>query len=133
MASLQLKPPVAFHFSKPEEWKKWKSRFEQFRLASGLSKASEERQVSSLLYCMGEDAADVLDTTDISGDMSRHRWSPHNWSGRTIYGKNFVAIDGPVGSSMAAVDGPAGPVVAGDHLRRDRQQEEIRPSDKQVR
>lgn len=68
MASLQLKPPAAFQFSKPKEWKKWKSRFEQFQLASRLSEASEEHQVSSLLYCMGEDVADVLDTTDISGD-----------------------------------------------------------------
>ena len=66
MASLQLKPPTAFQFSKPKEWKKWKSHFKQFCLASGLSKASEEHQVSSLLYCLGEDAADVLDTTDIS-------------------------------------------------------------------
>ena len=74
MASLQLKPPAAFQFSKPEEWKKWKSRFEQFRLASGLSEASEERQVSSLLYCMGEDASDVLDTTDISPE-NRKKYS----------------------------------------------------------
>ena len=35
---------------------------------------------------------------------------------------NFVAIDCPVGPSMAAMDGPAGPVVADDHLRRDRTQ-----------
>ena len=37
----------------------------------------------------------------------------------------MAAIDGPAGLSMAtksAIDGPAGPVVAGDHLRRDRPQ-----------
>ena len=49
MASFQLRPPAAFQFSKPAEWKKWKSRFEQFRLASELSEASDERQVSNLL------------------------------------------------------------------------------------
>ena len=35
----------------------------------------------------------------------------------------MAAIDGPAGPSMAtksAIDGPARPVVAGDHLRRDR-------------
>ena len=35
----------------------------------------------------------------------------------------MAAIDGPARPSMAtksAIDGPAGPVVAGDHLRRDR-------------
>ena len=49
-------------------------------------------------------------------------------------GPSMAAIDGPAGPSMAtksaidgpsmatksAIDGPAGPVVAGDHLRRDR-------------
>jgi len=66
MASLSLRPPASFNFRKPEEWKKWKSRFEQYCLASGLSKESAERQVSTLLYCMGEDAEAVLATTRIS-------------------------------------------------------------------
>ena len=71
MASLQLKPPAAFQFSKSEEWRKWKSRFEQFHLASRFLEASEECQVSSLLYCMGEEAADVLDTTDVSKENKK--------------------------------------------------------------
>ena len=44
---------------------------DSLRLASGLSEASEERQVSTLLYCMGEEAADVLDTTDISEENKK--------------------------------------------------------------
>ena len=60
--------PAPFQFSKPEEWRKWKSCFEQFQLASGLSEASEECQVSSLIYCMGEDAEDILSTTGISDE-----------------------------------------------------------------
>jgi len=47
-------------------WPKWWSRFEQYRVASVLSKESEERQVSTLLYCLGEEAEDILDTTGIS-------------------------------------------------------------------
>ena len=39
-----------------------------YRLASGLSKESAERQVSSLLYCMGEDAEAVLTTTRITDE-----------------------------------------------------------------
>ena len=72
MASLSLRTPALFNFRKPEEWKKWRSRFEQYRLASGLSKESAERQVSSLLYCMGEDAEAVL------GHTKSHLsfWSP---------------------------------------------------------
>ena len=71
MATLQLQPPAAFQFSKPEEWRKWKSRFERYRLASGLSEASEERQVSGLMYCMGEDAEDILSTTNISEEHKK--------------------------------------------------------------
>ena len=71
MASLNLRAPAAFNFSKPEEWRKWKTRFEQFRLASGLSAESEERQVSSLMYCMGEDAEEVLATTNITAEQKK--------------------------------------------------------------
>ena len=71
MVTLQLQPPAAFQFSKPEEWRKWKSRFERYRLASGLSEASEERQVSGLMYCMGEDAEDILSTTNISEEHKK--------------------------------------------------------------
>jgi len=64
MVTCSLCPPALFNFRQPEEWKKWKSCFEQYCLASGLSKESAERQVSSLLYCMGpEDAEAILATT----------------------------------------------------------------------
>ena len=39
---------------------------EQFRVASGLNTKGDERQVSTLLYCLGEKAKDVLASTDIS-------------------------------------------------------------------
>ena len=66
--SLQLKPPDNFDFSKPDTWQKWKKRFEQFRVASGLKEESDPRQVSTLLYCMGEEAESVLSSTDIKED-----------------------------------------------------------------
>jgi len=71
MASINLRPPASFDFSKPEEWRKWKTRFEQFRLASGLSGESGERQVSSLMYCMGENAEEVLATTNITNEQKK--------------------------------------------------------------
>ena len=40
----------------------------QYRVASGLSKDSNARQVSTLLYCLGEEAEDVLSSTNISED-----------------------------------------------------------------
>ena len=66
--NVPLQPPGVFHFDHPDEWAKWKRRFEQFRLASELSKESEERQVCTLLYTMGEDSEDVLSSTNISED-----------------------------------------------------------------
>ena len=68
MASIHLEPPSSFPFETPDEWPKWKKRFEQFRLASGLSSEDETRQVSTLLYCMGENAEETLTSTEISDE-----------------------------------------------------------------
>ena len=38
---------------------------------SGLSAESEERQVSSLMYCMGEDAEEILATTNITVEQKK--------------------------------------------------------------
>ena len=60
MASLRLQPPASFDFKEPEAWQKWRGRFEQFRLASGLGAEGNEKQVSTLLYCMGDEAEETL-------------------------------------------------------------------------
>ena len=65
---MNLQPPTPFSFAKSEEWPKWKRRFEQYRQASGLVEKGEQRQVNTLLYCLGPDAEEVLDTTSISED-----------------------------------------------------------------
>ena len=66
MANIRLQPPGQFDFSKPDEWPKWKKRFQQFRSASGLNAEEEPRQVDTLLYCLGEEADSVLSSTNIS-------------------------------------------------------------------
>ena len=66
MASLQLRPPECFNFKRPDEWPKWSKQFEQFRVASGLSIEDDTRQVCTLLYCLGEEAEDVLKSTNIT-------------------------------------------------------------------
>ena len=71
MTSIRLQPPEPFTFTKPDEWLRWKKGFEQFRVASGLNNEAEERQVSTLLYCLGVEADDVLTSTDISNDARR--------------------------------------------------------------
>jgi len=68
MATLQLEPPVSFDFKSPDRWPQWKRRFEEYRSAAALNKESETRQVSVLLYCMGESAGDVLTSTKIAAE-----------------------------------------------------------------
>ena len=68
MATMNIDPPKPFNFSDPDDWPRWKKRFLQFRDASNLSAAAEPRQVSTLLYCLGEDADDVLTSTNATQD-----------------------------------------------------------------
>ena len=64
--TVQLKPPSPFPIHRPDEWQRWRSRFKQFRKASGLSAESQQRQVSTLLCTMGEEGDDTLMSTKIS-------------------------------------------------------------------
>ena len=66
-----LQPPQSFRFDAPDEWPRWRRRFQQFRVVSGLSKEDEERQVSTLLYCLGEQAEDVLVWMNISEESRK--------------------------------------------------------------
>lgn len=59
-ATFTINPPEPFDFSKPQEWEKWSRRFERFRLASNLNSSPEANQVNTLVYCMGDEADDVL-------------------------------------------------------------------------
>ncbi len=68
MAHLRLEPPSSFNFRNPDEWPRWKKRFEQYRTASGLTEVGEPQQVSTLLYCLGEEADSVLDSTNATED-----------------------------------------------------------------
>ena len=68
MAQIHLQPPGNLDFKNPDGSQLWRKRFEQFRIASGLGEATGQRQVSTLLYCLGEDAEPVLNSTDITGE-----------------------------------------------------------------
>ena len=43
-----------FNFKKPDDWSRWKSQFDQFRIASGSDKDPQEKHHSTLIYCTGE-------------------------------------------------------------------------------
>ncbi|KAL5510819.1 hypothetical protein EMCRGX_G006423 [Ephydatia muelleri] len=68
MADIRLQPPEAFDFKNPDDWTRWKRRFEQFRIASSLDTQSDSKQVSMLLYSMGEEAEVVLVSTGITDE-----------------------------------------------------------------
>ena len=68
MAQIHFKPPDPLDFKHPEDWPHWKQRFQQFRVASGLSDAAAAKQISTLLYVMGEEAETVLASTNITDE-----------------------------------------------------------------
>ena len=68
MAQLHLPPPDPFNFRNPDDWPRWKRRFEQYRVAAGLTDDSARKQVNTLLYCLGEEAEAVLNSTNPSAE-----------------------------------------------------------------
>ena len=66
MAQLRLEPPEPFNLRTPDDWPRWKQRYEQFRVASGLESEAAVKQVNTLLYCMGEEADSVLASTNVT-------------------------------------------------------------------
>ena len=66
-----MPPPKSFNFSKPEEWPKWFRRFQRFRQASGLTDKSEENQVNTLVYTMGDVADDILASFRLSDEEKK--------------------------------------------------------------
>ena len=60
MAVPQLSTPEPFDFARPKDWVQWCCWFERYRQASGLADRSGSTQVSTLVYCMGDRAEDIL-------------------------------------------------------------------------
>ena len=71
MATFQVTPPENFSFPHPEEWPKWICRFERFRQVSGLDAKEEETRVSNLIYCMDNEADDILRSFGLSAEDSK--------------------------------------------------------------
>ena len=65
---ISLQPPPPFDFKSPDEWSRWRRRFEQFRTASGLADSAPAKQVCTLLSCLGEEADSVLTSTNATED-----------------------------------------------------------------
>ena len=68
MASCQLRQPDPFDLKDPDSWPKWKRRYLQYQEAAGLSDKGDARQINTLLYCLGEEANEILTSTNITTD-----------------------------------------------------------------
>uniref|UniRef100_A0A1X7SNU9 Uncharacterized protein n=1 Tax=Amphimedon queenslandica TaxID=400682 RepID=A0A1X7SNU9_AMPQE len=72
--SYQIAAPESFDCSNSDEWPRWIRRFERFRTASGLDRKSEESQVNTLVYSMGDAADDILLSFGLSAeDLKKYK------------------------------------------------------------
>lgn len=77
-ATFSIQPPEAFDFSKPQDWERWIRRFERFRLASNLHLSTDANQVNTLIYCMGDEADDILSGQDLTDAQRQQHASVKN-------------------------------------------------------
>lgn len=72
MASIQLQLPHYFDFKDPDSWAHWRCMFQQLYLASSLAAVDDNKQISYLMYCLGEDMEETLASMNISaGDQEK--------------------------------------------------------------
>ncbi|UYV76611.1 hypothetical protein LAZ67_14001442 [Cordylochernes scorpioides] len=58
----QIQPPETFDFSTPNEWPKWRKRFERYLVVSGMKKKEEAYKIDLFMYLMGDRADDIFRT-----------------------------------------------------------------------
>ena len=78
MATIQLQTPPP----------RWRRRFEQFRVASGLGEQSAAKQISTLQYCLGEEAESVLSSTNATEDEH----IPQSWTNSTCSSRSAATL-----------------------------------------
>ncbi|XP_064475629.1 uncharacterized protein K02A2.6-like [Ornithodoros turicata] len=62
--------PDKFDFRQPEGWKRWVTRWERYRIISGLQKQDSSTQVNTFLYAMGTGAEDVLVSMRLTDEVA---------------------------------------------------------------
>lgn len=89
--SYQVAQPESFNFRCPEEWPKWSRRFDHFRSASGLKDKDQETQVHTLVYCMGDEADDLLSSFGLSeDDKKKYDKVLEKFEGHFVQRKNVI-------------------------------------------
>ena len=72
-------------------WSKWLRRFEHFRQASDLNKKTDEKQVNTLIYAMGDEADDILKSFHLSdGDSKKYKTVKEKFDEYFIRWRNVI-------------------------------------------
>ncbi|UYV81518.1 hypothetical protein LAZ67_20001418 [Cordylochernes scorpioides] len=58
----KIQPPETFDFSTPNEWPKWRKRFDGYLVVSGMKKKEEADKIDLFMYLMGDRADDIFRT-----------------------------------------------------------------------
>ncbi|UYV78416.1 hypothetical protein LAZ67_16001287 [Cordylochernes scorpioides] len=58
----RIQPPETFDFSTPNEWPKWRKRFERYLVVIGMKKKEEADKIDLFMYLMGDRADDIFRT-----------------------------------------------------------------------
>ncbi|UYV74725.1 K02A2.6-like, partial [Cordylochernes scorpioides] len=61
-APRKIQPPETFDFSTPNEWPKWRKRFERYLVVSGMKNKEEADKIDLFMYLMGDRADDIFRT-----------------------------------------------------------------------
>ena len=86
MTFFRVQLPEKFDLSRQQEWPKWSRRFERFRQASGLAKEEEENQINTLIYAVGDQADDILNSFKLSTTQPKQYHTV-----KTKFDEHFVA------------------------------------------
>ena len=71
MATFQISSPQSFNFAQPDKWPKWIRRFQRFQESSKLRAMEQATQVNTQVYCMGDEADDILSSLGLSEDEKK--------------------------------------------------------------
>ena len=89
--AFQVTPPEKFNFARPEEWPKWARRFERFQHASGLTEKDDETQVNTLLYAMGDEGDDILQSFHLAeADAKKYKMVKERFDGHFVKKRNVI-------------------------------------------
>jgi len=72
----KFNPPDSFDFSHPVTWLPLEQRFARFRIATKLDKEDQIVQVSYLIYAMGTEAEQVIESFTFINDGDNEKFDP---------------------------------------------------------